>query len=366
MSDQFIDFTNLLINYKGDTVYIVVDDNNEPWFNAKDIAKLLEYQDTKQAIQINISSENKKQLQDITDVYQLLYKNAQGKSLFLNEKGINELLIKSTKKEAIEIQKWLANDVLPAIKKTGYYEIDKKLKKRSKEILEKYKKIKKRDKERGQRIEQLEHNQKKIKYYDKPCVYIIRLKKHNGKHMNKFGSADDFNKRFPVYNTGVPDKMFVVDIIPVKNHRAVETAVKNMLTEFIYRKGHEYLQCSYNKILEAIKVTVQVMENRDITIESRKTTQGKCHVRKELTRTSSESEIETDIDSDIESDIESDNENKCDDIELDDDKIDIYEIDEEIENQDGGSIGTYDYYKGKAYKYLGKIYELYIQRRNTK
>ena len=43
--------------------------------------------------------------------------------------------------------------------------------------------------------------------------------------MNKFGS---------------PDKMYVVDIIPVKDHKAVENAVKNMLSDYTYIKGKEY------------------------------------------------------------------------------------------------------------------------------
>ena len=36
--------------------------------------------------------------------------------------------------------------------------------------------------------------------------------------------------------------MYVVDIIPVKDQKAVENAVKNMLSEYTYIKGKEYFQ----------------------------------------------------------------------------------------------------------------------------
>jgi prophage antirepressor-like protein len=361
MAEKFIDYTNMSINYNGAKIYIIVDNNNVPWFNAKDIAKLLGYDDLKRAIQVNVVSENKKELQYIVEHYKLLYKNVQGKSLFINEKGLNELILRSNKKEAIEIQKWIANDVMPSLLKTGYYEMNNQLKKKSEEIYDKYKQIKKENLANKHRIEQLKNNQKGIKFYDKPCVYIIRLKKYDDKDMNKFGSAKNFNTRFPVYNTSTPDKMYVVDIIPVKDHKAVENAVKNMLSEYTYIKGKEYFQCSYNKLLEAIRTVVKFMENRDIDIESRKIKISKCSVSKKLSRESTEeleSDSETEYDSDEDTELEelSDCENNF-NKEFDNDAIENFEINSN--SQCGGDfIGhlTNKYYIEKIYKYLSKIY----------
>ena len=98
-----------------------------------------------------------------------------------------------------------------------------------------------------------------------------------------------------MYSTSVPDKMHIVDIIPVKDHQAIETAVNAMLKDYVYIKNHEYFRCSYNKILEAIKTVVLFVENRDITIETR-TRLSKCKIIKDFSRSlitsnSSESEI---------------------------------------------------------------------------
>ena len=57
MAEKYIDYTKMLINYKGSVVYVVVDSNNTPWFNANDVSKLLDYTKTRDAIQLNVSSE---------------------------------------------------------------------------------------------------------------------------------------------------------------------------------------------------------------------------------------------------------------------------------------------------------------------
>ena len=55
MEEQIIDYTNMLINYKGETIYIVIDDNDEPWLKAKDVAILLGYENVHRTIQVNVS-----------------------------------------------------------------------------------------------------------------------------------------------------------------------------------------------------------------------------------------------------------------------------------------------------------------------
>ena len=84
MAEKYIDYVKMLINYKGNSVYIVIDDTNTPWFNAKDVTKLLDYENTKRTIQINVNEKNKKELRFIIENYNLLYKNVQGQSLFIN------------------------------------------------------------------------------------------------------------------------------------------------------------------------------------------------------------------------------------------------------------------------------------------
>jgi prophage antirepressor-like protein len=269
MAHKYIDFTNMIINYDDSQIYIVIADDNELWFNANDSAKLLNYNNQKRAIKMNIQPKNKKHLYEITNNYKLLYKNVQGHTLFINEKGLNELILKSTKKEALEIQEWISNDVMPKIKKDGVYEISKKLKTELTEINQKYDNIKKENIKNRKRLKELENNQKKIKYLKAPAVYIIRPNPNSEINMNKFGRTNDFNVRFSNYNTTVPDDVQVVDVIPVKDPLGVELCVRGMLNKFKYRGRKEYFECSYKKIFETIQICVKNMEQRDITIEKK-------------------------------------------------------------------------------------------------
>lgn len=100
MAEHYLDLENLLLSYEDNIVHIVIEDGtNEPWFNAKNVAKMLNYIKHKDTIKLNVSIQNKKQLTYLVSDFKLLYKNAQGQSYFINENGFNELIIKSNKPE---------------------------------------------------------------------------------------------------------------------------------------------------------------------------------------------------------------------------------------------------------------------------
>ena len=207
----------------------------------------------------------------------------------------------------------------------------------------------------------MENNQKGVKFYSGPCVYIVRLKKYDNKNMNKFGSSYNFNERFPTYNTSSPDKMYVVDIIPVKNPKEVENAVKNMLAEFVYIKGKEYFHCSYNKILDAVRTVVKFMEDRDVVIESRKTKLSKLNITKKLKRNELSSDDDSDsedtINSDEDTDIDSSDDESVLGEDFDNNAVENFEI--ESISQDGGGLSESSNYMEKIYKYMSKIYNMF-------
>lgn len=110
----------MLLKYESNTVYAVIaDKDDEPWFNGKDCAKFFGYANIKKALRNNVSTENKNKLKYIVSAYKLLYKNVQGNSTYVNENGFFELLSKSNKQDAKEIQKWMYTEVLPQLRKNG-------------------------------------------------------------------------------------------------------------------------------------------------------------------------------------------------------------------------------------------------------
>ena len=52
-----------LFQYDGTAIHIIFEDN-KPWFRGKDIANVMEYKNTKEAISYNVSKKDTKQLKD--------------------------------------------------------------------------------------------------------------------------------------------------------------------------------------------------------------------------------------------------------------------------------------------------------------
>ena len=91
-------------------------------FNPRDVGKCLELTDS--AIRMAISKMNKNQVIKLTnsDVKDIDFRklNNRGEN-FLTESGVYKLAFKSNKKEAEHFTDWIADEVLPSIRKTGNY-----------------------------------------------------------------------------------------------------------------------------------------------------------------------------------------------------------------------------------------------------
>ena len=142
-------FSNSVLGVNLTTILI----DMEPWFIAKEVATLLGYENTKQAILVNVDeldqkmlsydeckqlfgqkSTNNETLENTDDSRGLSDRprnnsiniNSQGMK-FINESGLYTLIARSNKPEARRFQRWVTSEVLPSIRKTGSYglQIDK-------------------------------------------------------------------------------------------------------------------------------------------------------------------------------------------------------------------------------------------------
>lgn len=96
---------------------IVIDD--EPWFIGKDVAVALGYKDTSDALKVHVDSEDKLS-RSIAD-------SGQNRKMYvINELGLYSLILSSKLKKAKQFKHWVTSEVLPSIRKTGSYSIDKK------------------------------------------------------------------------------------------------------------------------------------------------------------------------------------------------------------------------------------------------
>lgn len=95
-------------------VRVTATENGEPMFCAKDVAAALGYADTADAIQRHCKSGKK-----------VFYPHANGiggvNMVFITEKDVYRLIMRSNLPDAEKFQDWVCDDVLPSIRKHGAY-----------------------------------------------------------------------------------------------------------------------------------------------------------------------------------------------------------------------------------------------------
>ena len=104
-----------------------IDQKCRVWFQAKEVATILGYQDTNQAIRKHVSENHKRKIifsnQHETHGCSMTY--------FIDEAGFYELVFRSRLPTAKFFREWVFSKVLPSIRKYGYYKFrDTKIKQR--------------------------------------------------------------------------------------------------------------------------------------------------------------------------------------------------------------------------------------------
>ena len=144
-------FNNSELSINLTSILILNNETNEfePWFIAKEVATLLGYEKTKEAVNRHVDELDQKILsyneckelfgQNIISDETLenaedsrgpineppkntININSQGMK-FINESGLYTLIARSDKREARKFQRWVTSEVLPSIRKTGSYNV---------------------------------------------------------------------------------------------------------------------------------------------------------------------------------------------------------------------------------------------------
>ena len=104
-----------------------IDKKLRVWFKAKEVAKLLGYRDTDQAIRKHVDDEDRKYFPVETTGY-----SKRGRPpIFVNESGLYSLVLTSKLETSKKFKRWITSKVLPDIRKYGYYKMkDLRIKKR--------------------------------------------------------------------------------------------------------------------------------------------------------------------------------------------------------------------------------------------
>lgn len=102
---------------------VIID--GEPWFVGKDVADILGYYNSRDALIKHVDSEDK-MITQISDLQacrdSLLPDHMKGSKItIINESGLYSLILRSEKPEAKSFKKWITSVVLPSIRKTGSF-----------------------------------------------------------------------------------------------------------------------------------------------------------------------------------------------------------------------------------------------------
>ena len=86
--------------------------NNEPYFVGKEIATVLGYERTDNAIRQHVDEEDKL-------MHQISASGQNRNMTLINESGLYSLIMSSKLPNAKKFKRWVTSEVLPAIRKTG-------------------------------------------------------------------------------------------------------------------------------------------------------------------------------------------------------------------------------------------------------
>ena len=242
----FMEIFNDILKINNNEVMIIYDVNGNIWFKFKDILKVIGYLGTLKHyknIKINILNiiryKNIKVPQSTT-----VPLNMQKTTKFINESGLYELLSVSTKPLAKIFMNKYFTEIMPKIRQTGKYILDKESKEELNKINKKLNSIKKSNKH-------LLINQKNIDYPEGNHIYIIK-QKNDEKIFYKIGYTKNLNKRIKTYNTGNANKIYFNYIIKVYDIE-IDKCVKKILKNKEYIKNKEFYKLTLNSALRFIK-----------------------------------------------------------------------------------------------------------------
>lgn len=101
-------------NHEFGKIRTIIDENNEPWFVGKDVAEILQYKDTSDALKRHVENEDK--------LTRCFTDSGQSRKMYvINESGLYSLIFSSKMDKAREFKRWVTSEVLPAIRKDGGY-----------------------------------------------------------------------------------------------------------------------------------------------------------------------------------------------------------------------------------------------------
>jgi prophage antirepressor-like protein len=259
--------------------------DGNPWLCGKDIATVLGYVNPTKAISVHADIEDRATcdslVQGCAQIGHTLisYNSNDLKTIYVNESGTYALIMRSKLALAKQFQKWVTSEVLPSIRRNGYYvdpsiqdekiqQLQHELAIRDEEARAMRNEHLRQQQESKEHIEKLERKQLALTSFvnnNKPIeknqiFYIATTDAYARQNRFEYGGvskAKDLRSRLSTYNTGRAenDLMRYVKIIKCTNYRDLETRIATVLQKFKDKQNgqKEMLHIRYNMLVEIIE-----------------------------------------------------------------------------------------------------------------
>lgn len=234
-------------------ISVIIDNSDKIWFGCKEILSSLEYKDIKDAMKVHIDKDDKVQLKNLNHS---INTKQHPNTIYINESALYKLIFRSKMKKAKIFTTWVTNDVLPSIRKYGYYKMKKSYEKDKSNLLEKINYLEKQNKLMIQ-------DMKKEKYPDGALVYFLDYSNDDNyeKDVYRLGETDDLKKRKSIYDTHMLHKKPVVIKEFVENTVRFETCLRSMLYDYRYKNKKDFYLCDLSIIKKAVKNCKRSIKN---------------------------------------------------------------------------------------------------------
>lgn len=236
------------------------DDESEVWFKGIDIAGVVGYTNPHKSIRDHVREKNKCDLLElynnkigVNDSFTL---NANQKStIYINEPGLYQLIMKSKLPIADKFQDWVTDELLPKIRKTGQEKYLQQLCEKDNQL----KQLAAENKEKDERLNCLHNIQKELLSYKKrvtrdETVYIVSTANYARQGIFKIGrTKKEMKFRSSSHNTThvAGDKVVSLREFSVYDCVLVEKNIHAKLQGLLLEGEHEFFMCPYN-LLESI------------------------------------------------------------------------------------------------------------------
>lgn len=225
----------------------------DPWFVAKDIAMVLGYR---------IANDMTRMLQDEEKGTHLV-RTLGGKQtlITINESGLYHCIFNSKRQEAEKFRLWVTSDVLPSLRKRGYYKLQGEMKMQLNMMNDRLKMLENNNVDLKNRLEekteeykelyidfkQLEKNHNKIllkrsyhTFKQGACFYLV-VNPNEPEDMGKYGISMDINSRLCEYRTRTPDTK-IVFLVYLNEAETFEKMFSSKYKNYKVRLNHEVIK----------------------------------------------------------------------------------------------------------------------------